>query len=254
MPLVRFAFNIIAVTCMTCLGLTAQVAAQALIDPTQEAIEANPVNVLVEMQIVALPQNIAVPLVRDLMDAQKVDKAYEQVQQLLSKETAKLIAWPIVTTKSGERAVVEGINEFRFATEYTAGDVGIFLDQRDGTAVRAPTEVNGVDSHVTPSAFETRNVGVTLEVAPILRPDRKTIELNIVPQHVRLKGMNKITAELKNGKETITVEQPEFDKTQTSTTLSVKSGERKLMGVFPTSNPPNHLELFLLRAEVQIVP
>lgn len=253
MSLVRFAFTIISVACVAC--LTTQVAAQEPVDPTQEMFEPNPVNVLVEMQIVALPQNIAVPLVRDLMDAEKVDKAYEQIQQLLSKGTAKLIAWPIVTTKSRQRAVVEGINEFRFATEFSAAGVAIFLNQTDGTAIKAPIEANGVDySHVSPSAFETRNVGVTLEVEPTLRPDGDTIDLSIVPQHVRLKGMNKITAELKNGKETVTVEQPDFEKTQTTTNLSVKSGERKLMGVFPTSNPANHLELFLLRAEIQNVP
>ena len=40
----------------------------------------------------------------------------------------------------------------------------------------------------TPTAFETRNTGVTLEVEPVVGPDGVTIDLNLVPQVVEFEG------------------------------------------------------------------
>ena len=40
----------------------------------------------------------------------------------------------------------------------------------------------------TPTAFETRNVGVTLEVEPTVGPDRKFIELSLKPEMVEFEG------------------------------------------------------------------
>jgi len=40
----------------------------------------------------------------------------------------------------------------------------------------------------TPTAFETRNTGVTLEVEPVIGPDGYTIDLNLVPQVVEFEG------------------------------------------------------------------
>jgi general secretion pathway protein D len=40
----------------------------------------------------------------------------------------------------------------------------------------------------TPTAFETRNTGVTLEVEPVVGPDGITIDLNLVPQVVEFEG------------------------------------------------------------------
>src|SRR5207249_46291 len=40
----------------------------------------------------------------------------------------------------------------------------------------------------TPTAFETRNTGVTLEVEPTVGPDGYTIDLNLVPQVVEFEG------------------------------------------------------------------
>src|SRR5207237_9931651 len=40
----------------------------------------------------------------------------------------------------------------------------------------------------TPTAFETGNTGVTLEVEPVVWPDGVTIDLNLVPQVVEFEG------------------------------------------------------------------
>ena len=40
----------------------------------------------------------------------------------------------------------------------------------------------------TPTAFETRNTGVTLEVEPTVGSDNYTIDMNLVPQVVEFEG------------------------------------------------------------------
>ena len=46
----------------------------------------------------------------------------------------------------------------------------------------------GVVTPSTPTAFETRNLGVTLEVEPIIGPDGYTIDLNLSPEVVEFDG------------------------------------------------------------------
>ncbi len=174
---------------------------------------------------------------------------------MLAHGTAKLVGWPMLTTQSGQRAVIESIDEFRYATEYATGGVGVYISEEHaepGAKLKqAPETITGTEFNSVPSVFETRNTGVTLEVEPTLSADDKIIQLNLVPQHVRLVKMNKVSIEREQTHEKVSVEQPEFDTMKTTTTLSLKSGERVLMGVYVTSDPPDHLELFILRAEVR---
>jgi len=110
------------------------------------------------------------------------------IRALNQKKGIDLLSSPRVTTKSGQRAVVEVIEEFRYPTEFqppqipqtvgaTGGVVGV--GQSSGSFPVTPT---------TPTAFETRNTGVTLEVEPAIGPDNFTIDLNLVPQVVEFEG------------------------------------------------------------------
>jgi len=110
--------------------------------------------------------------------------ADEQFQMLIralnQKKGVDLLSAPSVTTKSGQRAVIEIIREFRYPTEFTPPVVPQSLNLSAGALpVITPT---------TPTAFETRNTGVTLEVEPVVGPDGQTIDLNLVPQVVEFEG------------------------------------------------------------------
>ncbi len=208
-----------------------------------------PINIRIEMQIVAIPADVAVPLVGDLMKKEKIEAANTKIQELLTKGVAKLIAWPIVTTKSGYRAVVEAIDELRYATEYSPPTVSFTPAANASETVKIEPKADVTHLEGIPSSFETRNVGVTIEVEPVLSPDGKKIDLNLVPQHIRLKRFNKITIEKPSAGGTTTVEQPEFDTMKVTTSITLRNGQRILMGIFRTDEPPNHIELFILKAE-----
>jgi type II secretory pathway component GspD/PulD (secretin)/tetratricopeptide (TPR) repeat protein len=105
------------------------------------------------------------------------------IRALSQKKGIDLLSAPRVTTKSGQRAVIEIVREFRYATQYTPPQVPTFSSGGIGSAP-APAVV----TPTTPTAFETRNTGVTLEVEPVVGPDGVTVDLNLVPQVVEFEG------------------------------------------------------------------
>ena len=81
---------------------------------------------------------------------------------------------PKVTTKSGRKAIVRVAREFPYPTEFNAPGPPAEYDRRPGSTVSVPPGSfvsQGVVTPSTPTAFETRNLGVTLEVEPIIDSD-----------------------------------------------------------------------------------
>jgi general secretion pathway protein D len=90
-----------------------------------------------------------------------------------------------VTTKSGQRAIIEVIREFRYPRTYTQPQVPSLAGNNNGNN-SAPAPV--VVTPTTPQDWETRNTGVTLEVEPVVGGDATTIDLNLIPQVVEFEG------------------------------------------------------------------
>ena len=109
------------------------------------------------------------------------------IRALNQKKGIDLLSAPKITTKSGQRAVIEIIREFRYPTQFTEPKVpdigGRGTSNSTTTTIALP-----VVGPSTPSNFETRNTGVTLEVEPVVGPDGVTIDLNLVPQVVEFEG------------------------------------------------------------------
>jgi len=104
------------------------------------------------------------------------------IRALNQKKGVDLLSAPKITTKSGQRAVIEIVREFRYPTTFTPPQVpSLSTSLTGGTAPAVVTPT-------TPQAFETRNTGVTLEVEPVVGPDGVTIDLNLVPQVVEFEG------------------------------------------------------------------
>jgi general secretion pathway protein D len=108
------------------------------------------------------------------------------IRALNQKKGVDLLSAPRITTKSGQRAVIEIVREFRYPTKFDPPHVP---DIRGGSSSGTGTTISlPVVGPSTPSDFETRNTGVTLEVEPVVGPDGITIDLNLVPQVVEFEG------------------------------------------------------------------
>ena len=120
------------------------------------------------------------------------------IRALDQKKGADLLSAPSVTTKSGMPAQIEIIREFIYPTEYDPPEIpNSFGNNLQGSNNSSslpglnpsPATVSTFPvTPATPTAFETRNVGVTLEVDPVVGANGYTIDLNLNPEVVEFEG------------------------------------------------------------------
>jgi len=162
------------------------------------------------------------------------------VRALNQKKGVDLLSAPKVTTKSGQRAVIEIVREFRYPTTFTPPQVPSITGGTGGTG----TVSIEVVTPTTPQTFETRNTGVTLEVEPVVGPDGVTIDLNLVPQVVEFEGFINygsaifgVNPNLISGTTVPTIlltqnviNQPIFSTRKVTTSVSVWDGQTVVLG------------------------
>src|SRR5207253_5807330 len=90
------------------------------------------------------------------------------IRALNQKKGIDLLSAPRVTTKSGQRAIIEVVREFRYPRTYTQPQVPAISSSLVGGTVPV------VVTPTTPQDWETRNTGVTLEVEPVVGGDGMT--------------------------------------------------------------------------------
>ena len=156
-----------------------------------------------------------------------------------------LVSAPKVTTKSGQRATIEIVREFRYPSDYSLPQVA------PSTGVTQYSPV----TPTTPTSFEMKPTGITLEVEPTVGPDGYTIELVLAPRVIEFDGFinygspinanvqyyggvigplgTVISALLGQGIITVTsniINQPVFSTREVTTQLSVYDGQTVVMG------------------------
>jgi Type II secretory pathway, component PulD len=99
------------------------------------------------------------------------------IRALNQQKGVDLVSAPKVTTKSGVRATIQIVREFRYPTEFDLPQV----TQSAGSIYTPATPT-------TPTGFETKPVGITLEVEPTVGPDGYTIDLILSPRVVEFDG------------------------------------------------------------------
>ena len=149
---------------------------------------------------------------------------YARLREMLASDKARLERLTVLRTKSGQRAVSESIDELRYGKEFRTRktpDQPAAGDKTDKSATAA-------ENAIVPVTFETRNVGDTLEVEPVLGPDGITIDVNLVPQSVRYIGDH-----ADGGPHALKT--PIFETSKITTSIAVRDGQPYFLG---TLNPP----------------
>lgn len=99
------------------------------------------------------------------------------LRALNQQKGVDLVSAPKVTTKSGVRATIQIVREFRYPTEFDLPQV-----------TQTPGSIYTPATPTTPTGFETKPVGITLEVEPTVGPDGYTIDLILSPRVVEFDG------------------------------------------------------------------
>jgi general secretion pathway protein D len=167
------------------------------------------------------------------------------VRALNQKKGVDLLSAPSVTTKSGQRAIIEVIRELRYPRTYTAPQVPSIAASTGTTVLGASSVVPVVVAPTTPQDWETRNTGVTLEVEPVVGADGTTIDLNLVPQVVEFEGFINYGSPINAvGVNTVAgisisqpveltpnvINQPVFSTRKVTTSVSVYDGQTVVLG------------------------
>lgn len=166
------------------------------------------------------------------------------IRALSQKKGVDLMSAPKVTTKSGRKAVVRVVREFPYPTEFSPPEAPTLPEGTVEILLPIGTVISGgIVTPTTPTQFEVRNVGVTLEVEPIIGPDNYTIDLNLSPEVVEFDGFinygNPIRGALFNailGTITPTVltanviNQPIFSTRKVTTSVSIWDGQTVGLG------------------------
>lgn len=112
---------------------------------------------------------------------------------LNQSKAADIMVKPSTITRSGERSTIEVIREFIYPTEYEPPELpqqigGVVSSLNDdGDTGGGSNEIFPVTS-ATPTGFETRDVGISLEVEPVVSANKKYIELSLRPELVEFEG------------------------------------------------------------------
>jgi len=168
------------------------------------------------------------------------------IRALNQKKGVDLLSAPKVTTKSGQRAIIEVVREFRYPKTFTPPQVPSISSSTGNTVVGGSTTVPVVVTPTTPQDWDTRNTGVTLEVEPVVGEDATTIDLNLIPQVVEFEGfinygspinavgVNTVGGVISTSVPVVLTEnvinQPVFSTRKVTTSVSVYDGQTVVIG------------------------
>ncbi len=163
------------------------------------------------------------------------------LETLIGEGEARVVETSLITCRSGQKATVESIAEHIFPTEYEPGGIV----ERPGKMEGKPTEVSTLP---LATAFETKNLGVTVEVEPTIGENDQLIDLRILPEIVYLVGKTTY-GKHKEGESEVEVEMPTFYKVACNTAVVLLTGQQ----FFLASQTPVNLKTGQPDADLRVM-
>ncbi len=247
--MMRPVFQLLA---LAVLAVAARAAGAPVDDETLRIAALQKPNITVEVRCLSLPQATALPLISRLRSARTERKAaaLAEVDTLLASGGATLLAWPILTVRDGAQASVDGAADVRFGSAYQAGSVSVCLTdlprepRREPAVVEAPM-VDGIG---------TRPVGISFQAEATAIRGGKAVDLSYYVQLVGWPATDRIAVERERTPEKkvvrMVVEQPRFSTVHHLSSLTVESGEPRLVHISIDPTAGGRLVLFILHAEI----
>lgn len=207
--------------------------------------------VRVDVQMVAVTPAKALVLVPQLASEESVDAASRELQQLIARDEAELLGWPVVVTSADGRGGAETVGEVRHPTELSPPQ-GIHQPLPPQPPPQLfkwyPWQLFPKWGTDTPVEWETRSAGPMVEVECAVDDDARRIAVNATAEFVWLLGFRNIQGvKSPAGTEPGTI-QPQFTRAKLVTSMTAQNGQRMLIGTFVEHEPRPRILLFLLRA------
>ncbi len=153
------------------------------------------------------------------------------VHAIDQRGNSDLLSAPRVTTINGVNAIIEVVNEIIYPTEFdvTQNDIQV---QGGAGGVEAGAAPVFIPPTVIPGGFETRAVGVILNVTPTVSADNYTINLTMLPEIAELVDWVQYGTQVPIGDQVFTVNMPQpiFASRNVTTSMIVWDGHTVVMG------------------------
>ena len=155
------------------------------------------------------------------------------------KKGIDIMARPLVVTRSGQASNIAVIREFIYPTEYEPPEV--------------PQTVEGGSAPVTPAtptSFEKRDVGITLEVLPVADANKRFVDVTLNPSFIEFDGFVNYGSPIRSsaqgllGSEVVELTKnailmPVFSAQKLATQLTVADGATIVIGGLMTESVKN---------------
>ncbi|BDS07841.1 hypothetical protein NT6N_28810 [Oceaniferula spumae] len=218
-------------------------------------------NVRVQFDYIEIPLATMSKLMVD-DEATKTDTILRaRVAELVKTGKAKLLEVQMLTVPDGQKATTESIREMIYPTEYEPPElpntIHIHTGQaKDGTTVIGAEFAKDVATGPTPTAFETRNVGSTLEIEPSIDPDAPYISLRFAPEIVYyIENLTYAEWNGKHGKADIVM--PVFYSLRVTSAATLANGKPTLVTAMSPKDDKgvtDHTRKILVFAKATILP
>ncbi len=154
----------------------------------------------------------------------------DKVREMVKGDKATLIDTAMIVARSGQRAKVESVIEVIYPTKYIRSKPEVIDVNAKGKKSGDTKENNQGSLLPVADVYETRNVGTTLEVDPVLGADERTVDLSLSPEIVYLAGHEEhgVYAE---GESEVVAKTPIFYTVKATTQVTLIAGEYLMFAV-----------------------
>ncbi len=145
------------------------------------------------------------------------------LHMLSQRKNTDLLSAPKVVTKNGSEAIIKVVTEYIYPTEFTV----------EGLTADTQQTAQTIGAVVEPGGFETREVGVILQVVPDVTPDGQMIDLTLAPQVVSeplWRNYGSTYTDAAGNTVQLNMEQPFFPVRSISTSIQIYNGATVVMG------------------------
>ena len=190
--------------------------------------EVKPVTIKVVYEVFSLPMKQAAAIQRSGVSDSVF---YAKMLAGLNDKSVKQESFLVVRSDPGQQVTGEQIQEYIYPTEYNPPELPNMVanTEKSDDGKNAKSGIFPV-TPATPTAYETRNLGETLEVEAMSAADGKTIDLRIAPTRVALIQRMAI------GQGVSKLEMPYFSNPHIKTMIATRSGKPAYLGT--VSAPP----------------
>ena len=210
-----------------------------------------------EVQYISVPRDTFAGMLPDTVLSNHDNAIHQKAVLLLKSGEATLDEAFVTTAKVGKKATAESIREIIYATEYEPPELPKTVKPKPGGSLD-PTNLPEVATPPNPSAWDTRNVGPTLECECADPSADGYVDVILAPESVRLIDET-IWREWKSPICDVPVKMPVFSTLRTNTSVRARSGHWTLAAAMPSLNAggfsdPSRVVMVFVRTTRLVVP